>query len=693
MSSKLIGILFATAFVALGSGTAQAQFDKAELKCRKLIAKGFLKSIRAADKTSFICHKNRHKGKVLPAVDCNDLGIAPGIPGEADPKGKFEKAQQKLIDTPGKKCIGLDDDLRSLFISCPEPCDTALALPNPMTDWDDVSRCLACVAGDVVSTKNTTILGAPDPDLMSGDDTKCAQAIGKGSFKYFSTILKSRNKCQDGVDKAGGSSLDATCQTSPDPDGTGKVAKLLGKSDAGIDNACGNANLTNVGSCSSVSVADLKTCVNLGADLADAGRWPAHYQLETSVCPIAVDQVVKGNVRADLTTSATNLASGWNGIGHNQDLVDGYTLSADLTCASSTTPCGDCTIDGVSASGPQYSAFARCTEDTTVECANPFGTDPVCPGAQDCGYYAGPPLPVNSSNVPVCIVVRLQNDLSGTINPADGSAEQNLDVNALVHLGIDLTKPCPRCDDDVTAQDGVKDGTCSGGAKDGDPCDVQGFNSTFAVGSGISLDCPPSADQNISGSGLQLTVPSTTGASELPFGTKCDFPLSALDCACAVCSGDGTLPCNSNVDCSNAGAGSCTSFGAGAKRQPNGCADLMCTDGQCQGGVGDDLVTYCDGQLRANGGGLLTCEFNADCEAVDVVCGDGSPGSCGQCTLVETRPCFNDPISATGTPDLQDPVYAATFCTPPTNNPGVNGASGLPGPSRTLIDSATTFRY
>jgi hypothetical protein len=689
--------------IGLAAPTVHAtHFDKDDLKCRKGIAKGFLKAVTTADKTSGKCHKDRQKEKVLPGTDCNDFGPEPGTLGDADPKGKFAKAQQKLIDTPAKKCTGANGEIQALFTSCPADCQTTLGLPNPLTSLDQAVQCLACVAGEVIEDANAVRLGSPDPALMSADDQKCAQSIAKGYAKYLAAILKTRTKCQDTVNKEGDDDLDPTCQSSGDPDGKGKIAKALGKAEGGIDKRCPLATLTNVGSCATTDLTDLKACLAAQTDATDTIAFPAHYQLDATVCPIAYDSTLRAGVGADLSTSATNLESGWNGIGHNQDLVDRYTLSAALTCASGTPPCGTCTVDGIDPNGPQFDAFARCRENTSIACSAPFGTDPVCPGTQDCAYFTGPPLPASSSNVPVCIITRMAADLTGTIDPATGAAEQNLDVRAVVHLGINLTKPCPRCEGDTTPQDGVKDGTCSGGLNDGDPCDIQGFNSTFAVGSGVSLDCPPSTDQNISGGGLALDIPLTTGTRSLPFGAPCDFPLTSLACACGMCSGDTTMTCESNSDCATAGAGTCTSNGGGTNRVPNGCSSFAsCTavggnKAECTAGVGDDLVNYCNGQLRASGKGLITCDTDADCDVVSSVCGDGSPGSCGDCTQIEQRACFLDPIVAEGVADpgpLRTPVLAGVFCTPPTNNVGVNGASGLPGPSRALIESDLSFRY
>jgi hypothetical protein len=284
----------------------------------------------------------------------------------------------------------------------------------------------------------------------------------------------------------------------------------------------------------------------------------------------------------------------------------------------------------------------------------------------------------------------------------------------------------------VTAGDGVREGECIGGqgggvcaggscisggtigafcasAADcpGTACDTQAFDKTFAAsadGEGLSLDCPPSPGQNISGAGLSIELPLTTGTSSLPFATRCDSPFppppGGPPCACAVCTLSPTKACASNADCTG-GEGTCTTNGGGAAapRQPNACSDINCTDtgdginGECQAGViGADENLFCDGQLKANGEGYLFCSVGGQstCDTYDPLC-DG--GDCGSCALQQTLPCFLDPILATGTPDVDNPVLAGTFCLPPTGNSAINGAAGTPGPGRTWVDQLTTLIY
>jgi hypothetical protein len=212
-----------------------------------------------------------------------------------------------------------------------------------------------------------------------------------------------------------------------------------------------------------------------------------------------------------------------------------------------------------------------------------------------------------------------------------------------------------------------------------------------ALTSGLSLDCPPPALGNISGSGLNINLELTTGASTLPFSNACDSPLGFLDCACGQCSGNGALACRDDAECTLAGAGTCTSFGSGLARQPNGCNDGVCTGiggdkGTCLAGPSDN---YCDGAVDADGNGFIQCSTDGDCAAVASVCG----GDCGECTLTQQRACFLDPIVAAGTPSTENPVLVSTFCLPPTSNAAINGVSGSPGPVRVTVDQLTQLRY
>ena len=70
----------------------------------------------------------------------------------------------------------------------------------------------------------------------------------------------------------------------------------------------------------------------------------------------------------------------------------------------------------------------------------------------------------------------------------------------------------------------------------------------------------------------------------------------------------------------------------------------------------------CDSVVRANGDGYVLCSSDSECQV-------GAIGfDAGNCTLVETRSCFLDPVVATGAPDPDQAVMVAGFCVPPTSS-------------------------
>jgi hypothetical protein len=677
--------------VSITGSPSSAAFDAAEAKCRSTIAKTFTKAISQGNKAVTTCHKGRNSGKIGIGIDCNVLDLA-----NADPKGKFDKAQAKLLSGVQKTCIdsGIDLDALTDYTSCPEPCGTNLALPNPMTSYANLSACLSCVAGEIAEDYGVATLGLPAASMPAADQT-CHSAIGKTYGKLLSTIYKERTKCQNNEEKKNGAmSLSTTGCATADP--KLKIAGALTKAEAAVDTSCAGANLTNVDSCDTAGIPTLKTCLDTETDTAGDDGVFGSYELASTVCPIGIDSLVLGKVSEALGATDTALELGWTGTAHLADLPDNYFISVDVTCPNSSPPCGSCTIDGISPTGEQYQSFTRCSNDFTIECDEPFGPDLDDCGGNACNYVLGPPLAISAGNNPTCSINRLALDVTGTSDPDTGTGEIALNLSTLVFLGEGLSNPCPVCVGDVTDLDGVKNGTCSGGANNGDPCDVMGYSASFANAAddeGVSLDCPPEQLSNISGSGLKIGLELTTGASSLAFENSCDSPLGAFDCACGVCNGDTTLPCRNDTECSNAGAGTCTSFGSGVARQPNECGDLTCTQvgltemGTCLAGPTD---MFCDGQLDSSGDGYIGCTSNADCLAVSSVC-DGN--DCGNCLDSRQRACFIDPINAVGNPSTENPTLVSTFCLPPTNNAAINGVTGSPGPVRVSVEQLTTLRY
>jgi hypothetical protein len=325
-----------------------------------------------------------------------------------------------------------------------------------------------------------------------------------------------------------------------------------------------------------------------------------------------------------------------------------------------------------------------------------------CSGAETCQCFYGPPLPITSGGVPVCVVNRYTGSLTGTANiansgPHAGEGSATVTLEAAVHNGVAVQQPCPTCENDPTPRDGVKGGTCNGGVHDGQPCDVQGDNALYGE---VSIDCLPVRGANIGN--LKVTFnPATTGTTTLGTGPKCTAPgFTNMDCFCDTCGDAAALPCNSNADCasgivcggkrcigganfghacsvgSECASGSCGR--AGQATAPNQCDDVTCSpdaddpnpnDGVCEAGPFD---RFCSIET------FRGCANDTDCQPPPA----GNCGSCkpNQICTGDFRNCFLNPIVRQGSPGTQNAVLAATFCIPPTTSSSVNSVGGLPGP-------------
>jgi hypothetical protein len=383
--------------------------------------------------------------------------------------------------------------------------------------------------------------------------------------------------------------------------------------------------------------------------------------------------------------TATALDSGWTGIAHDADITDNVFVKADIDCPGTGPACGVCNVTGIDPT-PGY---CRCLNNNQTICNEPFGPDNDDCGGQECICYLGPPLSLSAGNTPACVVNKLAEDISGTTNVDTGTSATSVHLRSVVFLGEGLTTPCPYCTGDTTADDGVRDGTCTLGPNAGQDCDSNGFNQTFPApgGDGHSLDCFPAPGKNVSGAGLIINLEQQTGSVTLNSDVLCGFPPTIpQQCHCGLCSNDQTVPCEADADCPG---GTCARKGA-FDPSPNGCGEATCTDlgggeAECQG-TNAPLDKGCDAILKANGEFFITCNNNADCDA-------GNIGvAAGNCTLTKQRECFLPDIVAQGSPDPETPVGATAFCIPSTASPGINSVAGLPGPGRVLNQGVVEYQ-
>ncbi len=372
-----------------------------------------------------------------------------------------------------------------------------------------------------------------------------------------------------------------------------------------------------------------------------------------SPCPVAVE--VEGNAG-----SQKILDSGWSGLAHNATVVsDGKLTFTVSNCESQTRPCGDCDIGGpiqnTNAGAGDIDA-QRCVTDPSITCD--AGTP--CPSGA-CAFFFGAPLPLSAGGIGTCVTNQVNGAVSGTANAETGAFTGTINLTSRVHSGIETTRPCPTCDGDGAVNDGTKGGTCSGGPKAGQPCDVNGVSPIPSFGS-TSLDCPPS--------GL----------------------ISALTITLAGSSGTETRTLS-------ASSPNCTGFGATSKKcfcpaagteptKPNACLDDSSTTG-----VDEALCA----RIGSSNEGQCATIADLACSPTETFRGCLNDGECpvsGDTCVAVNRPCFLDSgviggsVSAVGMADPVDangraePTFAALFCIPPVAQAAINLAGGLPGLGR-----------
>ena len=179
---------------------------------------------------------------------------------------------------------------------------------------------------------------------------------------------------------------------------------------------------------------------------------------------------------------------------------DRGSVTLDLNCGNPAEEgCTECAVAGVTSSATAVDN-RRCVGATEQRCA----ADSDC-SSGSCAYFFGPPIPQAVGGVFVCLVYRV-NEARGTMSPATGT--NNLDLDALwsffVPLAVD--QPCPVC----SGADVGSPGVCAGGDRDGLACTV---HATDAVLGNTSFDCPPHAAAPLGDHNLAIGM--TTGTASL----------------------------------------------------------------------------------------------------------------------------------------------------------------------------------
>jgi hypothetical protein len=337
--------------------------------------------------------------------------------------------------------------------------------------------------------------------------------------------------------------------------------------------------------------------------------------------------------------------------------------------------------------GPHDMNTQRCTGDTSAMCTSAPGGTADCGGPLGtCEFFFGAPRPYASGGIATCITNQWNGTITGTFDQATGASAGVASGLVRVYSGIQVAQPCPVCTGDTFPNDGASDGTCTGGPRNGQPCDGNGLSPETAFGV-TSLDCPPGPAAPVATFPIDLT---NTNTGTIAKTVAADSPncsgAPGKKCLCASCSLNDDVPCENDAQCAAASAGTCSNA-AGEPRKPNACIDDTSIPG--------------DGTMCApTGNGEGECP---DSVIVDQSCAmewfrscltdDDCPATHDHCTahLRECYPGYNgnigDSVSAMGaTSDPRNGAavmkFAAVYCMAPTDSNAVNSVAGFPGPGR-----------
>ena len=375
-----------------------------------------------------------------------------------------------------------------------------------------------------------------------------------------------------------------------------------------------------------------------------------------------------------------DLDTGWTGIAHDQAALVGHLFDAKTYGCSSSGPDKQCSY--------------------VAQYALPF---------------FGPPLPLSSGGVPVCVVNGLVGTTHGTLDLVTGELHIDYDLTSLVHTGLTVDHPCPTCDGDPGLDDGLPGGTCNGGASPGAPCDADGVSPLFGR---TSFDCFPAPASNIGA--LPITFKdantgSTTVSTSASSPNCTAFGFTSSKCYCDTCDTAAAEPCRSNADCpmGNTCGGlrclvdaptpgaQCSSEGTGS--DPACCSEPTCTSGTigtcghlgeatkpnaCSNGV--CLVSGLEGQDDARcqnspSDNLCSVDTFRSCITTNDCRPPAEGGTCGSCSagmqncILKRRECFRSTVTKNGTAGIPNGAYVGNFCIAPTGSSAVNGVAGLPG--------------
>lgn len=369
------------------------------------------------------------------------------------------------------------------------------------------------------------------------------------------------------------------------------------------------------------------------------------------------------------SSSRSTLDVGWTGLAHDLPLPTDNVLAFAVDCERDFAPCGTCRVRGP-VDNPRKADNQRCERRPWLTCDD----DTDCPSSP-CVHFFGAPVPFGvPASGGACATSHVVGEVTGVLDVEAGSfGAPTLDLRTLIFL-TSATQPCPVCEDDATPWDGVLAGTCRGGTRDGQPCDVSARSAEWGD---TSFDCPPSRLTLLGTMRLSLgPIETTTVTWEIDEDSpSCEA--GRRSCHVGTCEASGDA-CHVDTDCQEPGDRCASVPGA----RPDACLSECVTDPSApdEGTCPDVVDRFCTGLSTVG------CASDSDCAAVDA----------GTCTAAP-RSCFGPRLVARGRASVPVDARArsrvATLFPVPLSVPILNSVVGLPGPGRmqmeVLVDYVT----
>lgn len=138
---------------------------------------------------SQVCHRDRLRGKVDAAVDCNDPwswtsdDYPVGLKLVERDLGRYRARSARCPQTVATTAeIG--------HVSCPSPCASL-----PTSTFPELGTCLECVAADATPAALAAAFGTP-PVPGERAAVNCMTAIGRGLARHYHRRKKLQNDCE-----------------------------------------------------------------------------------------------------------------------------------------------------------------------------------------------------------------------------------------------------------------------------------------------------------------------------------------------------------------------------------------------------------------------------------------------------------------------------------------------------------------